>query len=1328
MSSTLSQSKRRAIRELYGLTPQFVTADAKRSGLTLAEWYADVHSDYAAAQADVRRQFRASRADARREVVNTQAKARRVAKKARQAAAMDAVLKTVRNRDEKSKATRKARDDGKRVVRNTVRGIFSRITAEPNDVVLEVWLRTVDRTTRRTQTPKIKLVRYRIASSSTQWNTPDFTPGTVFQTAVELTDQITTDYAELARAAVEPGPFHDALDQMADGSESEAVTYASHLKTLLSPMVFAKIITNTKHAASFKAFGQTRVRDTANVYSSSLFLEHELDSSAISFSSGIKPCAKSFGASRIEGACGFDAIMAGYEESYNAYYGKLKRAPKTLTNESIFQTICGRPMGAEDAIGELSIDELERWFIAERHGLEIVDADGILLHRYMPEKVCTHVKPACLRLSYWSHHLSTIDNIRSFEQKQHDDPSIRPPSASFTIRERRPCNAADYIVCSDVDELWPAVSRAKEAGTMEINLVFAGHLHPAPQGHTRSVLEYIMKDHGCTPRISTSSGATVTCIVLDRFVDGTTVRITSASAAIWFTEVGVDTAATYAKYKNLKACVEHALISKATLSTYHPSTIDAYSQFMPPVPLGSMADDSSIPRSMDSSCGLDYNKQYASCMAKLPFIPVVHPWDRLYACDEAKEGIKDTSMYLAKVHQRSAIFSKEHQLMFGYQVKQIRALGTRCTLVERMDAHAKSSEHVNGAIESVWSPQNADINADLLKAIPNVMSGMLGKTWNTKRVSAIFNYEGDAMHYISDRKAGKAFPMDEQGSMYVVNSSARTRLTNGFLPIRVALLVEAQIQMLSMQRAIEAAGIRPLAVKTDCIYIEATAAQAKRIKGIPFGSTMGQVKIIDFKCVTSSLPPTQYEDSPLRHVPAPPRPQKAMSDIRDYMGVRPNSFVSAFAGVGKSHLCAEYAKSRFDPKEVLVIAAYNSQAKGARKHGFRGVTAHKALNVDIAGRAIKRKPLDFKEYKCVILEEAMLLTPGQMVSIYLLMQKHANIVWLGTGDEHQLAAIGDDTTIEEKVDMMRKMFKHHTCLTGINRRMKSIDDARTMGAIQQDIFTHKMTPAAIIHKYFPTSSVGSLEEVVERGIKRGVSYLDSSSLSLNKLMHQRDREGAIEIMGIGYYTGMQLICKSNTNIKPLNPEVADGDTMMRRNYIYEVVAFEEDQLVLEDIDTGVQYPVSHQTIGKSFTLPYCNTVHSSQGGEINEPFVIADAHMGAADWFYTAISRATRIKDIHFLVCDMTEANMEAVFARKIEQAKVADQKRGLTIDESTYITVGDCIGMYSKCRLCPGCRGFMGYQKGSERQVTIDRTDNHIGHVKGNCRLLCLSCNKAKK
>ena len=374
-------------------------------------------------------------------------------------------------------------------------------------------------------------------------------------------------------------------------------------------------------------------------------------------------------------------------------------------------------------------------------------------------------------------------------------------------------------------------------------------------------------------------------------------------------------------------------------------------------------------------------------------------------------------------------------------------------------------------------------------------------------------------------------------------------------------------------------------------------------------------------------------------------------------------------------------------------------------------------------------------------------------------------------DEHQLESIGDDSTVAEKVAMIKKIFNHHRVLKSINRRMKTVEDARIMGSIQEDLFVHNMPVDGIIAKYFPRSTIGSLADVTNLGIRRAVSYLDASTMTLTNLIGGERAKGAfatlwrntapragtrsmgcsvalpargavlrhevakapsvrsphpIEIVGTKYYTGMSLTCKRNTNIKPLND--LDGDTMMRCNYVYTVISIDETHLTLEDIDTGARYPVSHETISKAFILPYCNTVHSSQGGEIDEPFVIADVTMGSPEWFYTAISRATRIDDIHFLHCNMEESNMEAVFARKIQYAMQADVKRGLTIDDSTYITVADCKAMYGISRSCVACKQYMGYHKGSERQVTIDRIANHIGHIKGNCQLMCRQCNNAKR
>jgi hypothetical protein len=86
---------------------------------------------------------------------------------------------------------------------------------------------------------------------------------------------------------------------------------------------------------------------------------------------------------------------------------------------------------------------------------------------------------------------------------------------------------------------------------------------------------------------------------------------------------------------------------------------------------------------------------------------------------------------------------------------------------------------------------------------------------------------------------------------------------------------------------------------------------------------------------------------------------------------------------------------------------------------------------------------------------------------------------------------------------------------------------------------------------------------------------------------------------------------------------------------------------------------------------------------------------------------------------------------RKIFGYKAADKRAGRAWVEEEYITPADIKGMLcaqsGRCVEC-GCVLQQQWFKGDHEQLTVDRKDSDKAHVRHNCQLLCLKCNKSKR
>ncbi len=128
-----------------------------------------------------------------------------------------------------------------------------------------------------------------------------------------------------------------------------------------------------------------------------------------------------------------------------------------------------------------------------------------------------------------------------------------------------------------------------------------------------------------------------------------------------------------------------------------------------------------------------------------------------------------------------------------------------------------------------------------------------------------------------------------------------------------------------------------------------------------------------------------------------------------------------------------------------------------------------------------------------------------------------------------------------------------------------------------------------------------------------------------------------------------------------------------------------------------------------------------QGLTTDEKVVVCDMNLSYIDvrWVYTAFSRVTEIKNLVF--CFDSASKMTRKFLQsKIKRYKIQDTYAGRAIPDN-FIDV-DWIEKRLKDYhyKCIYCTVWV-----HEDNVSINRKDNTLSHVKGNCEITCTRCNR---
>jgi hypothetical protein len=152
------------------------------------------------------------------------------------------------------------------------------------------------------------------------------------------------------------------------------------------------------------------------------------------------------------------------------------------------------------------------------------------------------------------------------------------------------------------------------------------------------------------------------------------------------------------------------------------------------------------------------------------------------------------------------------------------------------------------------------------------------------------------------------------------------------------------------------------------------------------------------------------------------------------------------------------------------------------------------------------------------------------------------------------------------------------------------------------------------------------------------------------------------------------------------------------------------------------------TLRKNFIHAYCRTCHSFQGTSLDERLTIFDwrfAHVNRK-WLYTAVTRATELKNVLFYDYDENaekDGAMLQYFARKVDRYKQQDKKAKREIREDNYVNTEWLLGCLGKS--CSECGDALVYERGMSN-LTANRIDNSLGHEIDNIIPTCTYCNCA--
>jgi hypothetical protein len=391
--------------------------------------------------------------------------------------------------------------------------------------------------------------------------------------------------------------------------------------------------------------------------------------------------------------------------------------------------------------------------------------------------------------------------------------------------------------------------------------------------------------------------------------------------------------------------------------------------------------------------------------------------------------------------------------------------------------------------------------------------------------------------------------------------------------------------------------------------------------------------------------------------------------------------------------------------------------------------------------------MDVSKYKLVIFDEVFLLPLHHLTYLRSIMKQHEGVIFLATGDENQLDPVQEQVSLDpcRRYEYLThcSMFPHVLKLR-VNKRVHAADRA-VMAHLTSFILDEHNSIGDIkaeIRRLCAGRIITDLEELRSRNICKGFSYLNDSRELLNNAIHgyfRHSQEKAANAHrlsnGTTYHTNGLLICKDAPS---------SLDHKAYRNFTYRIVGMSKTHFTLEEIeDEGKsRFQVPVHLVQTHFALPYCNTVHSSQGSDVDEDFFIADWTFKHADrrWLYTAITRLRSFQHLHILDVDLlalckANKDLQMMSAATSMLRGYKDQDRVLVAkgkvarpQEEEYPSPHEIVAQFNAKPNCGGCGTAMSLFGRGPNKATLQRESNSLGHTRANtATMLCLACNARK-
>ena len=817
-------------------------------------------------------------------------------------------------------------------------------------------------------------------------------------------------------------------------------------------------------------------------------------------------------------------------------------------------------------------------------------------------------------------------------------------------------------------------------------------------------------------------------------------------------DIDADTEEKYNRIAEAMFIFNKKLFSSSHMSQYDDVDIEILDECRTVVPLGYLDKNVDVKNLVE----IDRSKAFTWAFNQISKIPIFNAFDSWKAWDGTLDinKLSSLTLYKVEVSKGNMFFNKKFNIIYGKFLRKMDLSNIKI-IYYKIPSYIHKVNY-KSIVDELWETQlgdNDDDDKQIKKKIANINFGMLEKSNNTAQRSVIFNSLKEACHY-QRKHGGRIYALEEETCIrkmvdldeetdeeeeedkttfgetyYVLNTTDRKTLVNGFRYIKELLLQYHNYAMYEAYTKLEEKGVKVYSVKSDAFTIHQDDLNKVRpnpnhfIKSYREGILNFESAIGNWRVSTSRInyPTEKYKFKYNKLIQIPLQENEALDVIDEWdteavcKQIIPNSpcmIRAKFAGSGKSYIGQYLNKMGY---KVLFVVPHNRlsqeiEGKATTLNMFFSIPVHKGDDLPC---------FDHSDFNVIFFDEIFMSNIYIYNKIREFVKNNPDKIIIGAGDTKQLQPINDLTNTQphdQYADQcIDKIFKYSIYLK-ISKRVSDDEQRKKLEDAYNDMWINEMPVDKWVEKHARYTS-----EINPHYMNIAYTNIRCKSVS-DEVRRKLGKKGLYEV-------GEEMICRLYLK--------TDEGAKFNANIRYKILRINPWGITIENIKDKKKYTLTEELLNKHFRYGYCATCHSCQGASINNNIVIHEwdkSYLVSREWIWTAYTRARDFNKVAFFKNEKAEEKMEQqllinYLKNKIEGYKKQDLKAGRELNENNFVDVNFCMErLKGTCQKCGG-DFHIEIKKGAlSSNFTCQRVDNNFSHTKDNCVAYCNYCNCSSK